>query len=360
MKSGIFAFAAVALLQLAVAQPHRQRHHHEKRDGSPVVVLYYRPGEETPFSTGYENAAPAPTSTSAAVAAAQAPAASTTASSAVASSSAASGSSGSSGSSSSSASGLSITYTPYDDKGGCITDSNKIKAAFDKLSAFKMVRLYGTDCNQVANILPIAKAKGMKIFAGVFDLKQVSSEVQTIINAGKDSWDTFDTISIGNEIVQKGGSPDLVTGAISTARAMLSKAGYKGNVVTVDTAGSHLDHPELCQASDYCAVNCHAFFDQHTVAKDAGKFVLGQAQSVASKSGKRVVITETGWPKQGTSGNGLAMPGTQNHIDAISSIKQAFSSDLFLFSAFDEKWKPDDDKTCGAEKFWGLHEQFLG
>lgn len=196
----------------------------------------------------------------------------------------------------------------------------------------------------------------MKIFAGVFHIDQVVSEVQSIINAAKDSWDTIDTISIGNEAIHKGGSAGAVTAAIATAREMLSKAGYKGSIVTADTTASHLAHPELCKASDYCAVNCHAFFNPNQAAKDAGPFVLSQAQMVASQSGKKVVITESGWPHKGTKGNNVGNPTLEEQTAAIASLKQTFSSDLILFTAEDDPWKEDGPDTCGAEKFWGIQK----
>lgn len=60
------------------------------------------------------------------------------------------------------------------------------------------------------------------------------------------------------------------------------------------------NNPELCKASDYCAINCHAFFDGKVTADKAGPFVANWAKMVSDAAGgKTTVITETGWPSQG-------------------------------------------------------------
>lgn len=390
MKAGLLCFAALSAA--AAVQPHR-RHHHAKRDVDVVTdiivatttapaAIVYVDGNGNPISTSYVDQSPAypttasasdssssayipppaPTSQSSSYVAPAPPppseAPSPSSYSAPAATSAAAPASSSASSSSSGSSlinaGYTVSYSPYNNDQSC-KNQTQVDADFEAISDFAMVRIYGTDCNQTATVLSAASAKNINVFAGVYDVTQVSSEIQTIIDAVNGNWNNIHTVSIGNEGVNDDAYTvaDVVS-AIGTARSQLQSAGYTGNVVTVDTFVAMIANPELCQASDYAAANCHAFFDGSVTAQDAGKWVLGQAQRVSEAcGGKDTMITETGWPSQGDT-NGVAVPSEQNQVDAINSIKSAFSNNIVLFSAFNDYWKQNNAGTYGAEHYWGI------
>ncbi len=248
---------------------------------------------------------------------------------------------------------MGITYAPYKNDGNCKTQG-EVDSDFDRMRGYGLVRIYETSCNQVATAISAAKSHGMKLFLGIQDIGNVAGDIQKIIDTVRGDWSVIDTVAVGNELVHRGIAADAVVGALNAAKGQLKAAGFGGAVVTVDTAGQHLAFPQLCDASDYCAVNCHAFFDPNVVASEAGAFVLGQAQMISgAHGGKRVVITESGWPWQGGS-NDKAVPSPANQQAAISSLKSVFSGDMYLFSAFNEAWKQDTARTMGVEKFWGI------
>ncbi|KAK5126425.1 hypothetical protein LTR85_010661 [Meristemomyces frigidus] len=391
MKAGLLCVAALSAA--ATAQPHRRHRHHVKRDvvvvtdivvatttapaavvyvdgnGNPIstsyvgqpasypttassppssTTAYTPPPASTPKSSSYVAPAPPPTSEAPAASSYSTPDTSTAA--APASSSASSSSSGSGLANT----GYTISYSPYNSDNSC-KNQTQVDTDLEAISDFAMVRLYGTDCNQTATVLSAASAKNINVFAGVYDVTQVESEVQDIIDAAKGNWDSIHAVAIGNEGVNNNiyTVPEVVS-AIGTARSKLQSAGYTGNVVTVDTFVAIIANPELCQASDFAAANCHAFFDGSVTAQDAGKFVLGQAQRVSEAcGGKDTMITESGWPSQGDT-NDQAVPSQQNQIDAINSLKSAFSSNLVLFSAFNDYWKQNNAGTYAAEHCWGI------
>ncbi|KAK4990827.1 Cell surface mannoprotein mp65 [Elasticomyces elasticus] len=411
MKTGLFCVAALSALELAFAQPHRQHHRHAKRDvvtqidyvtaTAPDVVIYVD-NHGKPLYTSYAYQAPptsvpalspaAASSTSSSSRVAQAapsssssssvapPAPSTTSSKSVApaatstpattpaaapttaaapSSSAPAPSSSAAAPASSSApsSGFAISYSPYNADGTCKTQ-DQVNSDFQKINGYSMVRIYGTDCNQASTVLNAVASKGMKLFAGVYDITKVTAELQLIIkaaNAINGGWAAIDTISIGNEGVNNGAyTVSAVVSAIGTARSTLSGTGFSGKIVTVDTFVAIIANPELCRASDYAAANCHAFFDGGVTAQGAGAFVLGQAQAVSKAcGGKNTVITESGWPSQGNA-NGAAVPSLSNQKDAINSLKSHFSSNMVLFTAFNDMWKKNNAGTFGAEQYWGI------
>ncbi|PGH15125.1 hypothetical protein AJ79_02651 [Helicocarpus griseus UAMH5409] len=253
--------------------------------------------------------------------------------------------------------GLGVCYAPYKGDGGC-KSKQEIDDDFSKLDGYNVVRFYGVDCNQVPNIISAAKKHNKQVFAGIFDIKDLDNNLKKFIDGAKSSWSTVATVSIGNELVNGGqASVGDVVNAVNKARSILRGAGYQGPVVTVDTFNALIANPELCKASDYCAANCHAFFDPNTDASRAGEFVKKQAKLVSDAAGKKTVITESGWPKSGQA-NGKAIPSQENQQLAVQSLKAAFGNDdeagLFLFSAFDDSWKKDNGGTFGAEKFWGI------
>lgn len=222
------------------------------------------------------------------------------------------------------------------------------------ITGYQVIRLYGTDCNQVANVVAATQGK-VSLFLGIYDITSVQAEVATIASGIKGNWALVNTVSVGNELVNSGAaSVGQVTAAIGTARSALKQAGYHGPVVTVDTMVAMKNNPALCTASDFCAINCHAFFDGNVLPSGSGAFVKMWAGMVSQAAGgKTVVVTESGWPTQGQA-NQKAVPSPQNQKLAIDSLKAAFGQNMILYSAFNDLWKKDSGATHGAEKFWGL------
>lgn len=314
-----------------------------------------------------------------------------------------------------------ITYAPYD-LTGCRSPANITSdfATIAQTRLYSSVRIYGVDCSQVLHTLRAASSVSsppLKLFLGIYSLSDLSSQLTTLIkdvqtfalteNIPVDEvWtNMIDTISVGNELVNNGqATPAQVLAAVRTVREVLRREGYFGPVVTVDTFVAVLNHPELCSSSDvdYCAVNVHPFFDAHTEAERAGEFVRRQvmnlrevianpktqAQAQAQAQGtdpnqgtdinqgggerrkKRVVVTETGWPKQGNA-NYRAIPGRWEQQRAVEGVMKAWREgsqrgfvgddggdfEMYLFTAFDDEWKKADQGTFYAEQFWGIHDR---
>ncbi|KAF7943304.1 hypothetical protein EAE96_011233 [Botrytis aclada] len=274
---------------------------------------------------------------------------STTSSAAAASTSAVAASSG----------GYGFAYSPYMANNACKTQ-DQVNDDFAAIpSSYSTVRIYGTDCNQVATTLVAAKKYGFKIFAGVYDFAEVSSETQAIVDAVDGDWSLITTISIGNEWVNNGVTDAAgVAGAVATAKSILSAANYPGKVVAVDTLAATKLYPSLCDNVDYCAVNCHPFFDTNTAADAAGTFLstqISELRALLSNPDMDIVITETGWPSAGTS-HDQAVASPEAQTTAITAIKDLFASNasnVFLFSTFNDYWKVNTAALYMAEQSWG-------
>ena len=269
--------------------------------------------------------------------------------------------SASSSSSSGSNSGLSgITYSPYGgsyaaNNVGCKTQ-DQVNADFALIdsSKYNLVRIYGTDCNQVSNVLAAASAKKMKVMAGVFDINNLANELNIIIEAGKGQWDNIHTISIGNELVNAGKhSASEVVNAVNSARSTLTAAGFTGKVVTVDTFIAVLNNPSLCEASDYAAVNAHPFFDGSIPACESGTWLFKTMQAVSSAcGGKDTVVTETGWPTAGQT-YGSAIPSVPDQLVALETMAGNVTSNVIVLTAFNDMWK--NPGYLAVEQSWGIY-----
>lgn len=246
-----------------------------------------------------------------------------------------------------------VSYAAYRADHSCKTKED-IDDDFDQMKGlYSVVRTYGVDCHQVEYIYEAAKRIGVKVFYGIWDLDAVEEEAKEIAAGVNGDWEIVDSISVGNELVNNGeATPDQVVSAVKQARAILRKEGFEGPVVAVDTFIATEEHPQLCEMSDYCAINAHAFFDGTISAEEAGPWLVRTVKSMKSKlsTEKRVIITETGWPTEGAA-NGLAVPGLKNQKVALESISKSFAEnpgDIILFSAFNDLWKGDRDK------YWGI------
>lgn len=250
--------------------------------------------------------------------------------------------------------GAGISYSPYNADNTC-KSAEQVAADFQMIRGYSLVRLYGTDCDQVANVLAAIRGKGISLFVGIFDITKVQDECQTLIEAVNGDWGSINAVSVGNELLNQGkASVGQVTAAIGQVRDTLKGAGYSGPVVTVDTMVAMKANPELCHASDFCAINCHAFFDGNVVADAAGDFVQQWADLISeAANGKTVIVTESGWPSQGEVNN-KAVPSKENQAAAIDSIRLKLGKNVILYNAFNDLWKVDRGDTFGAEKYWGI------
>ncbi|EXJ73669.1 uncharacterized protein A1O5_03431 [Cladophialophora psammophila CBS 110553] len=239
---------------------------------------------------------------------------------------------------------------------GC-KDQGTMDSEFGFLASqgYSKIRFYDIGCD-LSVATAAAAAQGLQVMLGLNTIGNVAGDLGTLIGMINGNWGPVDTVVIGNEVVNSGGAAAAVVTALGVARPILHAAGFTKNIVTVDTFTAHQNNPSLCQASDYCAVNAHAFFDPNTSASSAGTFVEDVIAPIAQKAnGKQIIVTESGWPYQGQP-NGQAIPSPANQQTAINALKSAFSSNpggLFLFQAYDATYKAPG--AFGVEQFFGIY-----
>ena len=116
-------------------------------------------------------------------------------------------------------------------------------------------------------------------------------------------------------------------------------------------------HPRVTEACDVILANCYPFWEgcpaDHALLYM--KEMYRRAQHAAN--GKKVIISETGWPNIGTPTDG-AVPSFENAIkNFIDTYRWAEQDgiEIFYFSSFDETWKVDAEGDVGA--YWGLWDK---
>jgi len=250
-----------------------------------------------------------------------------------------------------------IVYSPYTGSNGnsrCKT-AQEITSDITRIHSqgkYGYIRLYDRDCDQVKNVLPLAQKYGMQVMLGLWNLDDMATSVNLLCQDVGNNWGSVHSVTVGNEFVF-GGKYTVAQMLAFTkdAKAKLKAKGYSGWVASVNIFYEVLDNPSLCD-QDFIPVNCHAFFDGGIAADGVGKFLKDMSQQVITKCpGKTVLITESGWPHQGTP-NGKAVPSRQNQQTALASIARDYGSALVYFTAFDDTWKAPGANN--AEQFWGI------
>ena len=201
----------------------------------------------------------------------------------------------------------------------------------------------------------VAKKNGLKTLVGAWlsdDLEMNEAEIEGLIALANEG--CVDIAAVGNEVLyRKDLSIDQLLGYIRRIKAALPdiEVGY------VDAYYEFTQHPELTEACDVILANCYPYWEGCHVdgALNHMQQMFGQATDAAN--GKKVIITETGWPSQGSTEKG-AVSTAENAMKYFINTQDWSAKqniDIFYFSSFDESWKVGAEGDVGA--YWGLWDK---
>jgi len=209
-------------------------------------------------------------------------------------------------------------------------------------------------CSEGNELIPgIAFENGLKTLVGVWlgdDREQNEIEIANAIdiaNAGHAS-----ILAVGNEVLLRG---DLVEDElIDYIKRVKAATPQDVPVGYVDAYFEFVDHPRITETCDVLLANCYPFWEgcPAEYALLYMKDMYRRVQNVAN--GKRIVVSETGWPNVGTPTE-ASIPSFENAIKYFVDTYQWAEQDgieIFYFSSFDEAWKVDAEGDVGA--YWGL------
>jgi glucan 1,3-beta-glucosidase len=215
----------------------------------------------------------------------------------------------------------------------------------------KWIRTFS--CTEGNELIPkIAAQYGLKTMVGVWlndDFDNNEKELQNAIKIAQDGH--VDMLAVGNEVMLRDEMSELqLVDYINRA-----KAGAPGIPVGyVDAYFLFENHQVVADACDVIFANCYPFWEGYPAEHALAYMKNMYARAVKVANGKPVIISETGWPDQG-SPDRAAIPSYENAIryfvDAYRWTQQE-DIQMFYFSSFDEDWKIADEGDVGA--YWGI------
>lgn len=247
-----------------------------------------------------------------------------------------------------------ICFSPYEgtqEPGDTISEA-QVRRKLELLVPYtQWIRVFS--CTQGNEIIPkLAKEYGFKTLVGAWlgeETDKNEEELEGLIalaNAGY-----VDVAAVGNEVMYREEleEEELIEYILRAKEALNGiPVGY------VDAYYEFTNRPKITEVCDVILANCYPYWEACHI--DYSLLYMKQMyyQAVQAAPGKRVIITETGWPSSGDA-LGAAEPGYENALKYFINAQdwsQREGIEMFYFSAFDEGWKVGAEGSVGA--FWGL------
>jgi glucan 1,3-beta-glucosidase len=245
-------------------------------------------------------------------------------------------------------------YTEGQTPGEQITEE-QIRRRMEIIKPYtKWIRSFScTDGNEL--IPKIAKEYGIKTLVGAWlgdddDINQ--REIENLIKITKEGY--VDIAAVGNEVMYR---KDLTEDEL-LAFIYKVKEAIPGTPVGYVDAYYEFEHrPRITEACDIILANCYPYWEGCNC--DYSLLYMKDMYNKALKAGngKKVIISETGWPSQGTSLHG-AVPSDENYMKYFINTQKWSEEediDIFYFSSFDESWKVGAEGDVGA--YWGIWDK---
>lgn len=202
----------------------------------------------------------------------------------------------------------------------------------------------------------IAKEYGLKTLVGAWlgkDPEVNKREVNGLIQLAQEGY--VDIAAVGNEVMYREDlTEDELLDYISHAKALIPEGipvGY------VDAYYEFRDRPRIVEMVDVVLANCYPFWEGCAFDYSLLYMKNMYQQALNAGQGKKVIITETGWPSRGKSLRD-AHPSDENARNYFINTQLWSTSeniDIFYFSSFDESWKVGPEGDVGAH--WGLWDK---
>jgi exo-beta-1,3-glucanase (GH17 family) len=250
-----------------------------------------------------------------------------------------------------------LCFSPYEEgqKPGDIITEAQIRKRLEIIAPYtKWIRSFS--CTEGNDLIPkLAKEYGLKTLVGAWlgDDKTINDkEMKALIELSKAGF--VDIAAVGNEVMYRG---DLSEAELIEHIQQFKTAVPTVDVGYVDAYYEFTDRPRIADACDVILANCYPYWE--ACHMDYSLLYMKQMYQEALRAGKgkKVIITETGWPSQG-SDLGISHPSYDNALKYFINAQLWSDQDqieMFYFSSFDESWKVGTEGDVGA--FWGLWDK---
>lgn len=216
------------------------------------------------------------------------------------------------------------------------------------------VRTYSV-LNGLDVVPDLAKPYGLDVTLGAWlDKNQDTNgqEVEKIITLANQH-DNVKNLVVGNEVLLRG---DLTVAELAAHLDRVREA-TKQPVSTAETWKGWLDHPELANHVDFIAIHILPYWEGIALDNSIAftKEVYGMVQKAFP--GKRIVITEVGWPSSGRIKKAaVASPANQAaFLRQFLNFARANDIEYYIMEAFDQPWKKVQEGGVGA--YWGIFNE---
>jgi exo-beta-1,3-glucanase (GH17 family) len=205
------------------------------------------------------------------------------------------------------------------------------------------------------HIPKIAKEFGVKTLVGAWlgnDPEVNEREIAGLIKLAKEGY--VDIAAVGNEVMYR---KDLTEEELLAFIYRVKKEIPETPTGYVDAYYEFSARPKITEACDVILANCYPFWESCPFENSLEYLKSMYYQAKEAGNGKRVIITETGWPSKGEELKG-AVPSEKNALEYFLNT-QLWGMDeeieSFYFSSFDESWKVGAEGEVGA--YWGIWDK---
>ena len=250
-----------------------------------------------------------------------------------------------------------LCFSPYleGQKPGDKLSEEQIRRRIEIIKPYtKWIRSFSTtDGNELIPI--IAKEHGIKTLVGAWlgdDPKINEQEVANLIDLANKG--VVDVAAVGNEVMYRG---DLEESALLDFIGWAKDSIDGVPVGYVDAYYEFDKRPAITEACDIILANCYPYWEG--CSQEYSLLYMKEMYNRAKRAGngKRIIITETGWPDKGTGLQG-AIPTEENAIRYFINAQdwsKEHDIEMFYFSSFDESWKVGAEGDVGA--YWGIWDK---
>lgn len=247
-----------------------------------------------------------------------------------------------------------LCYSAYEEgqQPGDILTADQIRRRMEIIAPYtKWVRSFS--CIEGNELVPkVAREFGLKTLVGAWlgkdeDLNE--QEIAGLIQLAKEGY--VDIAAVGNEVLYR---KDLSEEALLDYILRVKNAIPEVPTGYVDAYYEFTACPGITEACDVILANCYPFWEGCHIDYSLVYMKQMYQQAVQAANGKKVIITETGWPSQGKSLDG-AEPSAVNAMKYFINTQQWSREEdiaIFYFASFDESWKVGAEGDVGA--YWGL------
>jgi len=208
-------------------------------------------------------------------------------------------------------------------------------------------------CTEGNEHIPIiAKEMGIKTLVGAWlgdDPEINEREVEGLIELAKEGY--VDVAAVGNEVLYR---KELTEQELLEFIYRVKEQIPNIPVGYVDAYYEFSERPAVAEACDVILCNCYPFWEGCPFEYSLAHLKSMYYQALEAGQGKKVIITETGWPNKGEPFEG-SVPSMEFALQYFVQFQKWVAEqeiESFYFSSFDESWKKGAEGEVGA--YWGL------